>query len=472
MPGVNVNIANAPSTPSTPTDTGKLFVLAQTERGSTTEHIVCHSMPEVLAKAGGKISQSYLRDAAEAFFEEGGSTLLIGRVVGATPVAASVELENVGKTGKSLVVTAANVGEWGNNLKVEVKAGSGEGTYRLVITESGALVSESPDLATQAAAVTWSEGNPWVKVTLGAGSGNPGVVAATELKGGTQDFEHVNTAQWEAALALFPHDLGCGQFSILGNTTEAVQKAVLKHCNENNRRFLVDLTDSTSSATLIAAALPLRTATGARCGAAYAPWAIIPGIAPGTTRTVPYSAVQAGIIARNDASEKVPPVNEPSAGENGRPRYAIGVTAEWSRATRETLNEGSVNVVRVMPGGDIETYGNRTLVKPESEPAWEEFSASRLFMYVASQGEAILERFVFKEIDRFGILFKRVGAELQAFLESLGNMLYNDPKGAVNTGPGVNTEATIKEKKLIAALTIQPAPIDETAELNLTAQGV
>ncbi|MFZ1927394.1 MAG: phage tail sheath N-terminal beta-sandwich domain-containing protein [Solirubrobacteraceae bacterium] len=471
MPGVNEKIAEAPSTPSDPTDTGKLFVLAQVERGSTTEHITCHSMPEVLAKVGGKIAQSYLRDALEAFFEEGGSTVLLARVVGATPVAASVELETAGHA-KSIKVAATNVGEWGNNLKVQVKAGEAENSYRLLITENSNPVSESPDLLTQAAAVTWSEGNAYVTVTVLGGSGVPAVVAATELTGGTQDFSHVTTPSWEAALALFPHDLGCGQFSILGNTTEAVQKAVLKHCEEKNRCFLADLTNTTTSATLITAAASLRTVAGARRGAAYAPWAIIPGLAPGTTRIVPYSAIQAGIIARNDASEKVPPINEPSAGENGKPRYAIGLTAEWSRSTREVLNEGSVNVARNMPGGGIETYGNRTLVKPETEPAWEEFTASRLYMYVLSEGEAIMETFEFKQIDRFRVVFSRVGAKIQAFLETLGTQLANNPAEAVNTGPGVNTEQTTKEKKIIAAVTIQPAGIAETAEFNLTTQGV
>jgi hypothetical protein len=31
------------------------------------------------------------------------------------------------------------------------------------------------------------------------------------------------------------------------------------------------------------------------------PWAVVPGVAGGTSRQVPYSAVEAGIIARNEA---------------------------------------------------------------------------------------------------------------------------------------------------------------------------
>jgi hypothetical protein len=478
MLGDNVNFVNAPAVASRPTDTGKLFVLAQTERGTTTEAIVAKSMPELLAKCGGKISQSVLRDAAEAAFQEGVSTMLFGRVVGATPVAASVELETAGKT-KSIKVAAKNVGEWGNSLKVQVKAGETEGFYRLVITENGVPVEETPDLLSQAAAATWSETSTYVTVTVLGGSGNPAVVAATELTGGTQDFTHVTTASWEAALALFPKDLGCGQIVAFGNTSSGVQIALEKHGEENNRTPLPDLPNIKAGETLaeyeaklITAASPLRTVTGARRSAAYGPWAIIPGLAPGTTRVVPYSAIQAGMLALKDATAEPPPINEPSAGENGQPRYATGLTAVFSRAQIEALTEGGVNAARVLPGGQIETYGNRTLVKPETEPAWEEVSAARLYMFVASRGEEILASFKWKQIDRARLLFNRVAKELQGFLGSLGSMLDNDVTEAVDTGPGVNTDVTIKEKRIIADLTVQPAGIAESTTLNISAQGV
>ena len=82
-----------------------------------------------------------------------------------------------------------------------------------------------------------------------------------------------------------------------GITTEAVLKAVEAHAETHNRTAYLDLPDTAASATLISEAAPLRTATGARRSAAYAPWAYIPGIAAGAPRKVPYSAVQAGITA-------------------------------------------------------------------------------------------------------------------------------------------------------------------------------
>ena len=470
MPGENVNLTNAAVPLSRPADTGKLFVPGPLERGSTSEPIIVHGMPEFKAKAGGKISQSYLYDGAEAFFQEGGETLILGRQVGTTPVAASVELENVGAA-KVLKVAAKSVGEWGNALTVQVKAGGVEGSYRLVIAENGVAVEESTDLLTQAAGATWStEHSTHVTVTVLGGSGNPKVVAATALTGGTADLAHLTTATAEAAVALWPYDLGCGQVSSGGNTSSATQTAILAHCEINNRTPLPDLQDTTTSGTLVSAVSSLHTVTGARRGAPYAPWAIIPGSAPGTTRKVPYSFIQAGIFARNDATSSPPNVNEPSAGENGKPRYAIGLTAEWNRATRETLNEAGINVARIMPDGSIETYGNRTLVNPETEPAWGTISAARLFMYVISQGEIILRRFTFKTIDPHGLLFGRIAGELKAFLGSLGNQISNNANEAVNTGPSVNTPETLVRKELCAAIEVLPSPDAETATLNITAR--
>lgn len=471
MPGVDVNLISTPVPSSNPTSTGKWFTVQLTERGSTTAPMVITSMSLFKAVCGSRVSYSVMWDAAETFFQEGGSELIMGRVVGATPVAAKLELED-SESHISLVVAASSVGEWGNNLEVEVKKGETGENYILLVKESGTEVEKSPEFKTQTEAVTWSEKSPYVTVTAGAGTKNPKELSTKPLSGGTYDPTHITTASYEAALLRFSYEMGCGQVSAPGITAEGIQKAIMKHVELNNRVAILDLPNTSTVATLIADASPLRTAIGARRSACFAPWAIIPGLAAGANRVVPYSAVQAGIIARNDSATAIPQVNEPSAGENGQPRYAIGITAEWNRTQREELNEHSVNAARVMPSGQIETYGYRTLVKPETEPAWEEFSAARLFMYVITEGEAIMEGFVFKDIDPKGQLFNRVNGRLTAFLTSLGNQLFNNPGEAVNTGPGVNTPKTIAEKLVIADIAVQPSPTSEIAVLNVSAQGV
>jgi hypothetical protein len=468
MPGINVKLINAASAKTNPTSTGKWFCVQQSERGSTTAPILLASMTDFKTYLGSRVAYSIMWDAAEAFFEEGGSELIFGRVVGPAAVIAKVELEKAGGT-KVLIVKAKNAGEWGNGLKVQVIAGEAEGTYRLKIFEGETAVEETKDLTTQLDAVTWSAGSSYVTITVGAAEGAPIVHAAVSLTGGTDDRAKIVTASYETALALLSPELGDGNVSIPGITASGAQEALEKHTEATNRSAIVDLIDSPTAATLISAASPLRSVVGARRSAAYAPWALIPGLAQEAPRTMPYSAIQAGIIARNDASATPPPVGHASAGDQGNPRYAIGLSQPgWSRAVREELNAASVNAVRIMPNGAIETYGNRTLVKPSVEPAWEQFSSARLYMYVWSRGEEILEGAEFKNIDNHNILFGNIEGKLVGMLMELGDEISNNPATSVNCGPSVNTKAVIAAKEVRAAIEIKPSQVIETAVLNIS----
>jgi hypothetical protein len=469
MPGVNVKLVSAPTAEFNPTATGKWFCVQLLERGPISKPILVTSMTEFKELVGSRVGYSAMWDAAETFFEEGGSELFLGRVVGKTPVIAKVELEDSTKA-KALIVAAESPGEWGNSLWVAVVKGVASESFRLAIyegpaAEAATLVQESPDLLTQVAAVAWAEESPYVNVTVGTGTKIPAVAAAVALTGGTYDAAEVETANWSAALALFGPELGCGQVSAPGITSEAVAKLVEAHAEANNRIAVLDLVSTATPATLIAAALPLRTAPGARRSAAYAPWAVIPGLAAGAPRTVPYSAVQAGIFARNDASATPPPVGEAAAGTFGQPRFAVGLAHEWTRAVREELNNASVNVARTLPSGVIETYGNRTLVSPTVEPAWEEVSSARLYMFIWAEGENLLGPVVFKNIDPKNLLFSKVEGLLSGFLKSLGGMLWSY---SVSTGPSVNTPTTIKAKEVRANIEVKPSEIAETAALNIS----
>jgi phage tail sheath protein FI len=462
MPGVNVDIESAPTATFDPTATGKWFCAGLFEKGSTTKPTLVTSMSEFEELLGGRVPYSNMYDVAETFFEEGGSELFLARTVGKTPVAASLVLKHTAEA--SLKVEANSVGEWGNELAVAVVIVTGE-EYKLQVYLNKVLVEESPTLATQVAAVTWSEGSPYVTITKEAGTTNPTVLAEKALSGGTYDSTEVETVDWENAFALFHGELGCGQCSAPGITAEAVLKVVDAHAETHNRTALLDLPNTGTKGTLISEAAPLKKATGARRSAPYVPWATIPGLANGTARTVPYSAVQAGILARNDASATPPPVGEPSAGANGRPRFATGLTHEWTKQEREELNNAGINVARVTPSGVIETYGNRTLANVETEPAWQEVSSARLVMFIDSEGTNLLEEEVFKNIDPSNLLYSKVEGVLTAFLKSLGGQLYSY---SVSTGPSVNTEATRKAKEVRADVEIKPSEIAETITLNLS----
>jgi hypothetical protein len=470
MPGVNTNISNAPAPPSRPTETGKVFAVGAAERGSTTAPVTVHSISELTAQLGKQVSGSYLIPSLEEFFFEGGTTAIIGRVAPATAVTASAVVQNAAKSQNVLNVFAASLGAWGN--KLEVKFTITNGTIGIQVLESGVLVEQTTGLASTAAAVEWAEKSAYVRFAE--------LRSELPIEGGVKlvsgsDGEAVSalgSASYATALNLFAKDLGCGQLIAPGVTSQAVQELLLKHGEERDRTPFVDAPLAEGLAGLKAASLALRNAVGARRGAMFSSWAIIPGLSPNTTRKVPWSAVQAGLTAVNDASTVPPQVNVAVAGVNAIPKNVVGLVNEFSRAEREELNEARVNAIRNVPITGIETYGNVTLCNPTTEPAWEELTAARLYMYVTAEGESILEKLMFDEIDPRKILFSKAQGLLTAMLEKLGNQLYNSPAEAVNCGSSVNTPETIKKKQLNAAVLVQASPAAETINLNITVKGV
>jgi phage tail sheath protein FI len=466
MPGVNVKIQSASTASFNVAATGKWFCGQLLERGSTTKPIFCTSMSEFEELCGGRVPYSDMYDSAEGFFEEGGTELFIARVAGETPVAASLKLKD-SAAGESLVAAADSVGEWGDSLEVEVvKVGGGE-EYKIVVYETGNLVAilESPTFTTQVAAVTWAEGSPLIDITVGASKKNPTTTAKTPLAGGTYDSAHVETKDWTEAFARLDSELGAGQESAPGITSEPILKALEAHAESVNRTAYIDLVDTAAPATLIAAGAALKGTTGARRTAPYTPWATIPGIATGAPRKCPYSAIQAGITARNDATATPSPCGEAVAGTNGRPRYAIGLTQAFTKQQREELNNNDINVVRTLPTGQIETYGNRTLASMTTDPAWEEVSSARLYMQIIAGGEDRMAFAVFKNIDPNNILLSKIEGSLSGYLKSLGGVLETY---SVSTGPAVNTKATKKAKEVVANVEVSPSAIAETATLVIS----
>jgi hypothetical protein len=468
-PGTNVVIQDQPTPRSVPTDVGTWFVCGITEKGFANTPVRIESIAQYITTFGQRVAYGVLYDCLDAFFREGGRAAYVSRVVGPGAVSAFKNLvDNVAAV--SLVVTARGPGAWGNGLKVAVIAGGAGGTFQIQIADANNVVLEqSGDLSTQADAVNWSAGSQYVMITLGASALIPANAALAALATGTDDRTNITDAQWQAALDAISPDLGPGQVSMPGRTILAAQTALLAHAQARNRRALVDLADSGSRATLVTAAIALRGAS-ARCAAAFSPWAVIPGILGGTTRTIPYSAIQAGIIARNDGSGMSP--DDPAAGDAGQSNYAIDLSQPaWSDADRQLLNEAGVNVA-VRKYGGIRTYGYRTLVNPTTDPVWVGFGGSRLVMAYAARGDEILERHIFDKIDGNGFLFGVIHGELAAIANEYygdGSLYGATPEQAflIDVGTQVNTPQTIANRELHAKVNLKISEMAEMVELDL-----
>jgi hypothetical protein len=460
-PGVQVLQRTTLPPRSVPADTSTWFVAGVAERGPQAP-VVINSMAAFQSILGQRQATSVLYDAAETFFREGGSRLVVSRVLGAAAAAATKNLLD-GSAAIALTVNANSKGAWGNNLKVGVVAGGAGGTFQLQVLYNNVLVEQSGDLVDTAAAVAWGTGSQYVTVVQGVSTNDPAVLAAASLTGGSDDTGSIVDATWKAALDAISRDLGPGMVSMPGRTTDQAHLDTLANAAATNRVAVLDAPDTATVATLTSSATAARAGGNGKYGALFAPWAIVPGIATGTTRTVPYSAVVAGVVGRNEGQFSA---NQPAAGEAGVARYAIGLSQnDQTDANRDTLNTGGVNMARILDGA-VKTYGWRSLADPAVEPQWLNFGNARLFTAISADAESVGDQFVFDQIDGQGLTISQYGGELSAMLLVYFNQgaLYGatpDEAFAVDVGDQVNTPSTIAAGELHAVLAVKMSPMAE-----------
>jgi hypothetical protein len=453
-PGVIVSQSPTLPPQSVPADTSTWFVAGITTRGALAPILVT-SLGAFADKLGARLATSPLYDAAETFFREGGSRLYVSRVTGATSATATKNLLD-GGAAVSLTVNANSPGVWGNGLQVAVVAGTAGGTFQIQVTYGGVVVEQSGDLPTTADAVNWSTTN------------DPAVAAPASLTGGTDDAT-ITDAIWKAALDKFSKDLGTGLVSQVGRTSTQAHLDTLAHAQANNRAALLDGTDTPTVATLTTQATADRAGGYGHYGALFAPWVVVPGLTPGTTRTVPPSALVAGLIGRN---EGLLSPNSPAAGDNGVARYAVGLSqADWTDANRDTLNSGGVNIIRVLRA-QVKVYGWRSLADPNTEPDWLSFGSARLYSAIAADAATIAETYVLNQIDGQGLLISQFGGDLTAMLLTYWNegSLYGvtpDEAFSVDVGDQVNTDSTIAAGELHAVLAVRMSPMSEKVIIQI-----
>lgn len=448
---------------------GTWFVSGLAEKGPINVAVEIRSLAQYVTNFGARVAYGALYDALDLFFKTGGSVAYVTRVVGPTPVTATVTIKD--GSVNTMVFNASSPGEWGNELSVVTSHPTSE-TFKFVVKLGSTVVAESPTFSTQAEAVAWAATTAYLRIEL-LGHNNP-EAATKSLATGADDRSNVTEPQWTNARKLFTKDLGPGQVSMPGRTTAEAQEGLLTHCESTNRIALLDGTDTATVGTLTSQATTLRGQSTARYGGLFAPWVVIPGVSVGTTRTVPPCALVAGLMARNDGLGLNP--NEPAAGDNGISSYAIGLSqVGWTEAQRGELNEAGVNALRVL-NGSVEVYGYRTLVNYIVDDTWQFLSNARLDAYIKATSAAVGERFVFRQIG------KKLPAEFGSAIEGevllpLFNQeaLFGETQAeafSVDIGEAVNTPTTIEEGKLKAIASIRMSGVAEVIEILIEKEAI
>lgn len=468
-PSVTVTTSETPSSSGVSLSTGTAFVVGAASYGPETPTLV-RSLSEGVSLYGPRTEteSQKLYDALNTFFTLGGSRAYVNRVAGAgSPVAAKLELESAA-TAKTLVVTAKYKGTYANGIKLVSETVSTES--RLIIQNpEGEVLEASPLQAKASELFEWGKTHEaYVVITEGSGyTAGKGeklkAVAATKLAGGTNPTNNETTTK--TTIEGFGKSLGPGTLIVAATegTKEAVHTAMGEHASKFNRLAVCDLKEAEKTATTVATlvaekgAYPVGIAgymvfTASAC--------IVQGVTLGTTRTVPGSAVVAGLRAQVSATGN--DNQNPSGKTWPLSPFVTGFTNPYKQTEVEELSTAGINAFKEVQGNPC-LYGFVTALSKEKDLIYWQASASAERMALSAQCEEIGNSYLFKTIDGRKRLIHRFQGDLQGVILRAweAGALFGETApqaGIVNVEEPVNTPTTIQNGELNAELLVRISP--------------
>lgn len=230
-----------------------------------------------------------------------------------------------------------------------------------------------------------------------------------------------------------------------GQTSPAVQDALLSHCETRKDRFAI----LDSPETIHGGVDKLAKPRDSKYGAYYFPWIQVYDPEKGNI-FVPPSGHIAGVYSRVDAERGVhkAPANEIVRG-------ALALKYNVSKGEQDLLNPRGVNAIRFMNGA-IRIWGARTL---SSDPSWRYVNVRRLFIMVESSVERATQWVVFEPNDHR--LWKRVQRTITSFLTLLwrtGALMGTTPEQAfyVKCDEETNPSDVVDAGQLVVEIGLAP----------------
>lgn len=394
---------------------------------------------------GGMTEGMTLGPSVYAYLANGGGSCLVVRTGGGDAGAQTASATLLAADGSdSLVVTAIEPGDRGNQVSIEVStpggaeandaatAADGGGDEFDVVLQGPGDQRESYTGLTAQSALT--QLRPSRLVTAAAPSGRPfvrPVDGTTTLSGGTTgeavsasdflgDAEELTglaglVPQDEVTMVAAPdlvtlHRSGAMSFE----DVSAVQGAIIDHCSElGDRMAIIDppfAADGSSSSMSAQEVSAWRDGlSGSKFATVYYPWVRSYDQVTRTAVALPPSGFVSGAWARNDEQNGVghAPV--------GAVRGVVGLVRQLTDVEQGPLNRRGINCLRVFRGEGVRIWGARTLELTDTE--WRYVNVRRLFNFIE---ESVVEgtRFaVFEGNDRG--LWARLRRAVEAFLLGL-----------------------------------------------------
>ena len=283
---------------------------------------------------------------------------------------------------------------------------------------------------------------------------------------------YATAGEYAEGLALFDSRLGPGQVAVVGEpNVAAVYDAIQAHVDATNRIGLLDVDDGDTLTELEAHGTAAQALTSMENVGVFGSWATCsgpPGVVASGGRSIPASAVIAGLCSRVDQ------LGNPNRAAGGRDfplQYVTGFELDPGDTDRAGLFAKGVNMFADRYNV-LENYGFQTPVAPSPNTPFWQLNCSRTRMWMKAQALAIGENYYMRTLDGAGKLAAQLGSDLALMCSTLyeAGGLYGDVKAdayTVNVSQSVNTTATAAQGQLRAVVEARLSEYAKTVIIDL-----
>lgn len=415
MPGVNVTtkVLTGPTNPAAPA-TAQFFAAGITQRGPVGKAVKVTNLAEYEQRYGGRTAYAgALHDTIAIYFEEGGATAQISRVVGVGAAGGSITFEDQASSpDDTLTINAASPGAWADDLTVAIEAGTNSDTFKIVVEYDGETVQTLDNITSPQNAVTRLASSTWITAedegsTEPAPANNPAPAAAASLSGGDDDRGSISNTDAVDALDTFGRDLGPGAVALPGWDAADVGSKITAHAKATDRIALLSgpVGDDADQAANTAA-----TITDAEYAGYIFPWVNMPDA--GGARPVPPEGYAAAVRARATADVgfwQVP------AGDRANARFITGTTTTIDKEANNKLAENKISGIATI-GGKVKLYGWFSLSGDENFAL---LTARDSLNAITAAARTILEPYVWETVDGRGLIMSQIDSTVRGYLQPI-----------------------------------------------------
>lgn len=467
---VTTSLRSGPSNPGV--QSGRLHVAGLTAAGPVDKGVIVRSLAQYIATFGDRTAYSSdMFDTARLFFEEGGSELVVSRVVGAAATVGFLTLKDT-LDADTLKIEAVEPGASSASIAAEVKV-SGS-TFDLIITRSGTVLARFLGMTSPADVVSAAATNPYVSVTsLGSASAapadNPKVLAPTVLSAGTDNRAAVVAATYIDALEAAGGIAEGGAVAAPGQTVATIGAQLAQHARDFNKVALLAVGVGSSRAEAIAAAETLGASNANESAGIFWPSVVIPDGA-GTRVVGPegYVAAVRSKAHRDVGFWKVP------AGDPARMRWAAGTDVQLDVAGNNELAESFVNGI-ITTGTSTRLYGWASLAADRENLGM--LTARDSLNNLRMQITAALEPYVFAVLDGRRHLLGEIEGAVVGVVDPISkrNGFYAltidgeeiDPGYKVVVDESINTVQTASANTVLVSTTVRLTPTAQLIQADI-----